>query len=168
MQGRGFQHLQICPGESHAPHLLQQQHRIKGRFPYSDPEDRITGEPTAKSDVYALGIIVLQLLTGRPPSGLAAEVHQAVLGGTLSSILDQTAGDWPPMVASRLAQFGLCCSKTKARDRLELAPEVLRELEQLLAPEARPVPSFFLCPIRQVPLPAPSDFLSAAIFVAGL
>uniref|UniRef100_A0A1D1Y0E0 RING-type E3 ubiquitin transferase n=1 Tax=Anthurium amnicola TaxID=1678845 RepID=A0A1D1Y0E0_9ARAE len=120
----------------------------KGAFPYKDLEYLRTGEPTPKSDIYSFGIIVLQLLTGRPPFGLAGEVRRAIVGGKLSSILDPTAGEWPQSLATRLAEFGLRCSEMNARDRPELTPEMARELEQLLVPE-RPVPPFFLCPIRQ-------------------
>lgn len=119
-------------------------------FPYTDPEYQRTGKPTLKSDIYSMGIIILQLVTGRPPAGLASEVRRALLGGKLSSILDRTAGEWPLPVAVRLAEFGLCCSEMNARDRPELTPEVVRELKQLLVPEERQVPPFFLCPIRQV------------------
>ncbi|MQL98669.1 hypothetical protein Taro_031378 [Colocasia esculenta] len=129
---------------------FRQNNEQAGAFPYTDPEYQRTGKPTAKSDIYSIGIIVLQLLTGRPPVGLATEVRRAILGGKLSSILDPTAGQWPLPSAVKLAEFGLSCSEANARERPELTPEVVRELEQLLVPVERPVPPFFLCPIRQV------------------
>ncbi|KAL5991955.1 hypothetical protein ACLOJK_012867 [Asimina triloba] len=119
----------------------------KCAFPYMDPEYQRTGELATKSDVYSFGIIVLQLLTGRSPVGLSSEVRRAVSNGKLSSILDPLAGDWPAFVARRLAELGIHCTEMNRRDRPELTPVLVRELERLHVAEERPVPTFFLCPI---------------------
>nr|KYP68186.1 U-box domain-containing protein 33 [Cajanus cajan] len=121
----------------------------KGSFSYTDPEFHRTGVLTPKSDIYSFGIIILQLLTGRTPFGLAGEVRRAVSSGKLSSILDSSAGEWHSTVATRLVELGLQCCQLNSRDRPELTPSLVRELEQLHVSEERPVPSFFLCPIFQ-------------------
>ncbi|KAL1323826.1 hypothetical protein HN51_034058 [Arachis hypogaea] len=120
----------------------------RGSFTYTDPEFQRTGL-TPKSDIYSFGLIILQLLTGRTPVGLVGEVQKAVTYGRLSSILDSSVGEWPLAVATRLADLGLQCCQQYSRDRPELTPSLVRELEQLHVSEERPVPSFFLCPILQ-------------------
>lgn len=122
----------------------------KGTSTYTDPEFQRTGILTPKSDIYSFGLIILQLLTGRSPAGLAVLVRSAVSCGKLSSILDSSAGEWPLVVATRLVELGLQCCQQKRRERPDLTPALVRELEQLHVSEERPVPSFFLCPILQV------------------
>lgn len=121
----------------------------KGAFTYTDPEFQRTGVLTPKSDIYSFGLIILQLLTGRTPVGLTVLVRHAVSCGKLSSILDSSAGEWPSSVASRLVELGLQCCAQNCRNRPELTPTLVRELEQLHVSKERPVPSFFLCPILQ-------------------
>ncbi|XP_043700749.1 U-box domain-containing protein 33-like [Telopea speciosissima] len=119
----------------------------KSAFLYTDPELQRNGNLTPKSDIYSFGIIILQLLTGRPPVGLTNEVHRAMLCGKLTSILDMSAGEWPTSVVIRLADVGLQCCELNSRDRPELTPAMVRELDQLHVAEELPVPSYFLCPI---------------------
>ncbi|XP_057480788.1 U-box domain-containing protein 33-like [Actinidia eriantha] len=122
---------------------------LKGSFSYTDPEFSRTRSLTPKSDIYSLGLIILQLLTGRDPVGLASEVRKAVSCGKLISILDSSAGEWPNFVAKQLMDLGLKCCELNSRDRPELTPSLVRELEQLYTLEERPAPAFFLCPILQ-------------------
>ncbi|TVU37084.1 hypothetical protein EJB05_10375 [Eragrostis curvula] len=114
----------------------------------ADPEYQRTKVLTPKSDIYYFGIVVLQLLTGKQePVGLATEVRRAVSCGKLSSVLDKTAGDWPMEVAGRLAELGIQCSEASSRDRPELTPGTIRDLERLYHKREEHIPSSFLCPI---------------------
>ncbi|KAJ1280577.1 hypothetical protein BS78_04G243300 [Paspalum vaginatum] len=123
---------------------------LKGSFPYADPEYNKSEVLTPKSDVYYFGMVILQLLTGKQePVGLASEVRRAMSCGKLSSILDPTAGQWPMEVAGRLAELGLRCSETSSRDRPDLTPGMVRDLEQLHLMREGRAPSSFLCPILQ-------------------
>ncbi|KAL6657274.1 hypothetical protein ACP70R_005054 [Stipagrostis hirtigluma subsp. patula] len=123
---------------------------FNGSFPYADPEYQKTKVLTPKFDIYYFGIVILQLLTGKQePVGLAGEVRHAMSCGKLSSVLDPTAGEWPMEVAGRLAEFGIRCSEASSRDRPELTPGTVRDLEQLHLMRERQVPSCFLCPILQ-------------------
>ncbi|XP_052195806.1 U-box domain-containing protein 33-like [Diospyros lotus] len=121
----------------------------KGAFSYTDPEFHRTGSLTPKSDIYSFGLIILQLLTGKSPVGLASEVRKAASCGKLATILDSSAGEWPNFVAKQLVDVGLQFCESSSRDRPELTPRLARELEQLRTIEEQPVPSFFLCPILQ-------------------
>uniref|UniRef100_A0ACD5WU66 Uncharacterized protein n=1 Tax=Avena sativa TaxID=4498 RepID=A0ACD5WU66_AVESA len=132
---------------------------IAGTLYYMDPEYQLTGTVRPKSDVYALGIIILQLLTGKLPHGLILSAEEAIQKGTLSDILDKSQNDWPIAEAEVLAKLGLHCTALRCRDRPNLESEVLPELENILSRvTAYPkltspnvvVPSHFICPILQV------------------
>lgn len=126
------------------------QSEPKGLFSYTDPEFHITGALTTKSDIYSFGLIILQILTGRTLAGLLSEVRRAVSCAELESLLDSSAGEWSTFVSRRLAELALQCCEVNSRDRPELTPTLVMELENLHVLEERSVPSFFVCPIRQV------------------
>lgn len=129
-----------------------------GTFCYIDPEYQRTGSLGPKSDLYALGIMILQVLTGKPPMGITEVVETAIESRSLEQILDENAGDWPLNEALELATLGLKCAEFRRRDRPDLEKDVLPELERLKAfAEARSrqnreeidvmPPSHFFCPI---------------------
>ncbi|KAH7681928.1 Non-specific serine/threonine protein kinase protein [Dioscorea alata] len=131
---------------------------IAGTFPYIDPEYHRTGTLRPKSDLYAFGIISLQLLTAKQPNGLVRQVEKAINGGSLANILDKSISDWPLVEAERLAKLALKCSGLRCRDRPDLETEVMPQLEELvnmanvcfkLRKFSVFAPTHFICPILQ-------------------
>ncbi|XP_056699455.1 U-box domain-containing protein 35-like [Spinacia oleracea] len=102
-----------------------------GTFCYIDPEYQQTGVLGVKSDIYSLGIVLLQLLTARPPMGLTHQVEHFIENETFANILDQSVPDWPVEEALRLAKIAIQCAELRRRDRPDLGKDVLPELEKL-------------------------------------
>ncbi|XP_072959836.1 U-box domain-containing protein 34 isoform X2 [Typha angustifolia] len=129
---------------------------LAGTLYYMDPEYQRTGTVRPKSDLYALGIISLQLLTGKHPNGLIVNVENAIKRGSFVDILDKDIIDWPLVEAERLAKLALRCCRLRCRDRPSLESEVLPELEELVANVSFKLrksnvcaPSHYICPILQ-------------------
>ncbi|KAK7293689.1 hypothetical protein RJT34_16562 [Clitoria ternatea] len=102
-----------------------------GTFCYIDPEYQQTGMLGVKSDIYSLGIIFLQILTAKPPMGLAHHVEGAIEKGTLEDLLDPKVQDWPVEEALCLAKIAVNCAQLRRKDRPDLSKEVLPELDRL-------------------------------------
>ncbi|XP_021763738.1 U-box domain-containing protein 52-like isoform X2 [Chenopodium quinoa] len=102
-----------------------------GTFCYIDPEYQQTGMLTTKSDVYSLGIMLLQIITAKPAMGLSHHVQRAIDTGTLADMLDPNVTDWPVDEAISFAKLALKCSELRKRDRPDLATVVLPELIRL-------------------------------------
>ena len=138
-----------------------------GTYAYIDPEYQRTGVFTPKSDVYAFGLVMLQLLTGKSPTGLIKCIENAVEQNKLSEVLDPTAGNWPINEATEMALLAIECSELKRKSRPELNT-VLPKLDKLRTfaddylvqvawnkesvndGQRGVIPSFFQCPISKV------------------
>ncbi|KAJ6309310.1 hypothetical protein OIU76_018828 [Salix suchowensis] len=126
---------------------------------YRDPEYQRTGLISPKSDTYALGMIILQLLTAKPAIALAHLMETAMEEGHLVEILDSEAGNWPLEETKELAILGLSCTEMRCKDRPDLKDVVLPTLERLkgVARRARDSvsslqltpPKHLICPILQ-------------------
>ncbi|KAL0785064.1 hypothetical protein Bca101_001309 [Brassica carinata] len=129
---------------------------IAGTLYYMDPEYQRTGTIRPKSDLYAFGIIILQLLTARHPNGLLFCVEDAVKRGCFGDMLDGSVRDWPMAEVEELARIAIKCSQLKCRDRPDLDTQVLPALKRILESanerlkreqdNVRP-PSHYYCPI---------------------
>ncbi|CAO2203820.1 unnamed protein product [Urochloa humidicola] len=102
-----------------------------GTFCYIDPEYQQTGKLGVKSDIYSLGVLLLQVLTARPPMGLTHHVEKAVDAGSFDKMLDATVRDWPVEEALGFARLALKCTEMRRRDRPDLATVILPELNRL-------------------------------------
>ncbi|KAK9699722.1 hypothetical protein RND81_08G191900 [Saponaria officinalis] len=102
-----------------------------GTFCYIDPEYQQTGMLTTKSDVYSFGILLLQIITAKPPMGLSHQVQRSIELGTFSEILDPTVYDWPLAETLTFAKLALKCSELRKRDRPDLSTVVLPQLNRL-------------------------------------
>ncbi|XP_058108673.1 U-box domain-containing protein 35-like isoform X2 [Magnolia sinica] len=99
-----------------------------GTFCYIDPEYQKTGMLGVKSDIYALGIILLQLVTAAPPMGLAHNVEKALEKGMLAKMLDSSVPDWPMEETTEFVNLAMKCSELRRKDRPDLGTEVLPKL----------------------------------------
>ncbi|XP_015170418.1 probable LRR receptor-like serine/threonine-protein kinase At1g06840 isoform X2 [Solanum tuberosum] len=107
---------------------------VKGTPGYLDPEYFFTHKLTEKSDVYSLGIVFLELLTGMRPishgMNIVREVNAACQSGMMSSIIDKSIGPYSSDFVKKFLDLALKCSLDEQQDR-PLMLEVVRELEDI-------------------------------------
>ncbi|MBA0564620.1 hypothetical protein Golob_009549, partial [Gossypium lobatum] len=102
-----------------------------GTFCYIDPEYQQTGMLTTKSDIYSLGIMLLQIITAKPPMGIAHHVGRAIEKGTFADMLDPAVPNWPVEEALSFAQLAIKCVELRKRDRPDLGTVIVPELNRL-------------------------------------
>ncbi|OMP08585.1 hypothetical protein CCACVL1_01105 [Corchorus capsularis] len=120
---------------------------VKGTPGYLDPEYFLTHKLTEKSDVYSLGIVFLELLTGMMPishgRNIVREVHGACQAGLMFSIIDRSMGSsYSSECIKKLMALALKCCQDDPKDRPTML-EAVRELENIcsLLPESDEVPT---------------------------
>ncbi|CAN8323647.1 unnamed protein product [Cochlearia groenlandica] len=113
-----------------------------GTFCYIDPEYQQTGMLGTKSDIYSFGIVLLQILTAKPPMGLTHYVEKAIKNGTFAEMLDPGVPDWPVEEALVAAKLGLQCAELRRKDRPDLGTVVLPELNILRTMAEESMPPF--------------------------
>ncbi|GAV88039.1 LRR_1 domain-containing protein/Pkinase_Tyr domain-containing protein/LRRNT_2 domain-containing protein [Cephalotus follicularis] len=108
---------------------------VKGTPGYLDPEYFLTRKLTDKSDVYSLGVVFLELLTGMHPifhgKNIVREVNMAHQSGTMFYIIDSRMGSYPSDCLERFVALALNCCKDKPEQRPSML-DVVRELENIL------------------------------------
>ncbi|CAI7923342.1 unnamed protein product [Closterium sp. NIES-54] len=120
--------------------VLPETWRLSGSVGYIDPSEMQTGEVTGRSDVYALGLIILQLLLGQPN---IRALHKQLMpfkraGGAVEAAveelmccLDPAAGIWPRKVAERMLAMALLCVLNDAEARPDFVGCVFPELRHV-------------------------------------
>ncbi|WOL14756.1 putative LRR receptor-like serine/threonine-protein kinase [Canna indica] len=114
---------------------------VKGTPGYLDPEYFLTHKLTDKSDVYSLGVVFLELLTGMQPishgKNIVREVTMASQSGMVFSIIDSRMGSCPSECIEKFISLALRCCQDETDARPSMS-EVVRELETIwrMTPEA--------------------------------
>ncbi|XP_057789771.1 probable LRR receptor-like serine/threonine-protein kinase At1g06840 isoform X2 [Salvia miltiorrhiza] len=107
---------------------------VKGTPGYLDPEYFLTHKLTDKSDVYSLGVVFLELLTGMRPishgKNIVREVNIAYNSGIIFSVIDERMGSYPSECVQKFINLALKCCKDDPDERPSMA-QVVRELENI-------------------------------------
>ncbi|PPS13232.1 hypothetical protein GOBAR_AA07434 [Gossypium barbadense] len=105
---------------------------VKGTPGYLDPEYFLTHKLTDKSDVYSLGVVFLELLTGMQPishgKNIVREVNVAYHSGMIFSVIDGRMGSYPSECVEKFVTLALKCSQDETDGRPSMA-EVSRTWE---------------------------------------
>ncbi|KAL6988223.1 hypothetical protein U1Q18_013971 [Sarracenia purpurea var. burkii] len=108
---------------------------VKGTPGYLDPEYLLTHKLTDKSDVYSLGVVFLEILTGMRPishgKNIVREVNLAHQSGTMFHIIDSRMGSYPSECVERFVALALGCCQDNPEERPSMS-EVVWELENIL------------------------------------
>ncbi|GMI84039.1 HDS-associated RLK1 [Hibiscus trionum] len=107
---------------------------VKGTPGYLDPEYFLTHKLTDKSDVYSLGVVFLELLTGMQPishgKNIVREVNVAYHSGMIFSVIDGRMGSYPSECVEKFVTLALKCCQDETDGRPSMA-DVVRELENI-------------------------------------
>ncbi|KAB2093361.1 hypothetical protein ES319_A02G091100v1 [Gossypium barbadense] len=119
---------------------------VRGTPGYLDPEYFLTHKLTDRSDVYSLGVVFLEMLTGMRPishgRNIVREVNMAHQSGMMMSIIDGRMGCYPSECIERFAGLALSCCHNKPEKRPSML-DVVKQLEYILTmiPETESVSS---------------------------
>jgi serine/threonine protein kinase/tetratricopeptide (TPR) repeat protein len=145
---------------------LSGEGQILGTTAYMAPE-QLRGETVdARSDLFAMGIIIYELATGRSafPGNSVAEISSAILRDTPQP-LSQIRPDLPPDL-ERIA--GRCLEK-QTKDRIQSALDLSRELRRLQSGESgEPPASDKVASIAVLPFANRSSIADDEYFSDGL
>src|SRR4051812_38538706 len=115
------------------PHGVTQQGAILGTFQYMAPEQIEGLEADARSDIFAFGALLFEMLTGRT----------AFEGKTRASLLGAILKDQPPRVSAvqplapkTLDRIVAACLAKDPDDRYQSARDLLRDLQWATLPDA--------------------------------
>lgn len=110
-----------------------------------DPEYYLSHRLTEKSDVYSLGIVFLEILTGMRPishgRNIVREVKEAWEAGMMLSVIDESMGqDYSEEGVKRFMELAIRCCRDEPVERPGML-EIVRELENLFTKEEKPYSS---------------------------
>ncbi|KAL4271889.1 hypothetical protein GQ457_13G018450 [Hibiscus cannabinus] len=107
---------------------------VRGKTGYLDPEYFLTHKLTDMSYVYSLGVISMEMLTGKRPisheKNIVREVNNAHQYGMAFSIIDNRIGCYPSECIERFIGLALSCCQDKTENRPSM--QDVRELECIL------------------------------------
>ncbi|CAO2182523.1 unnamed protein product [Urochloa humidicola] len=107
---------------------------VKGTPGYLDPEYFLTHKLTERSDVYSLGVVFLELLTGMKPiqhgKNIVREVNLVYQSGDISKIIDSRMPSYPPECVTRFLSLAIKCCRDETEARPYMA-DIVRELETI-------------------------------------
>ncbi|KAL3625211.1 actin-regulating kinase prk1 [Castilleja foliolosa] len=116
--------------------IMNQEHVQTNMISYKSPESKATGRITRKSDVWSLGIMILEILTGKFPwdtnfdlADWVAAVVESGLGGAEVFDKDMAAGSSQGEMM-KLLKVGLSCCQADVDKRPEIK-EVIEKLEEI-------------------------------------
>ncbi|KAM0020349.1 putative protein kinase RLK-Pelle-CrRLK1L-1 family [Helianthus debilis subsp. tardiflorus] len=129
----------ICPRNRQTTYVNT---GVKGTFGYLDPDYFYTGKLTRKSDVYAFGVVLFEILCGKRAVdrsideeqwGLAGWAQNSIKEGRLKQIVDTyIRGSISPKCLKQFAQLAKQCLHKHPKHRPTMAEVVVR-LESILA-----------------------------------
>ncbi|KAM0067327.1 putative protein kinase RLK-Pelle-RLCK-VIII family [Helianthus debilis subsp. tardiflorus] len=114
--------------------------RVLGTFGYHAPEYAMTGQVSQKSDVYSLGVVLLELLTGRKPvdhtlpkgeQSLVTWATPRLSEDKVKQCVDpKLNNDYPPKAVAKLAAVAALCIQYEAdfRPNMTIVVKALRPL----------------------------------------
>ncbi|XP_071740856.1 probable protein kinase At2g41970 [Rutidosis leptorrhynchoides] len=114
--------------------------RVLGTFGYHAPEYAMTGQISQKSDVYSLGVVLLELLTGRKPvdhtlpkgeQSLVTWATPRLSEDKVKQCVDPKLNDdYPPKAVAKLAAVAALCIQYEAdyRPNMTIVVKALRAL----------------------------------------
>jgi tRNA A-37 threonylcarbamoyl transferase component Bud32 len=114
-------------------HGLTATGRVLGTTDYVAPEQALGHEVTEQSDVYSLGIVLYEMLTGEPP--FKAESQVAVAMKHVQEPMPDVQRTRPDVSSALAATVDRATAK-ELRNRYASADELVHDLEQVLAIEA--------------------------------
>ena len=134
--------------------LMTQPGMAVGTLGYMSPEQLGAGEVTAAADVFSLGVVLYEIVSGRRPfsGSTQAEVISSILH-RMPRALGELRGEIPPKLAAVISK----CLAKEAGDRYPTANELLEELRVISRDR-----------IQAVPLASKQPRLSRRSAVAGL
>src|SRR5579864_593966 len=110
---------------------LTETHSVTGTLPYMSPEQLRGRAVDARTDIYALGMVLYEMATGRRP----------FLGETSPQLIDEILHSPPQLphevnakVAAKLEEIILKCLEKDPEDRYQTAKEVAVDLRRMTAP----------------------------------
>jgi serine/threonine-protein kinase len=138
---------------------LTEANQLVGTPAYMAPEQLRGGRGDQKSDIYGLGVVLYELLTGQRPFDGATTLDLAVQAIT-KGVPDVRTGrpDTPADLAAVIAR----ATALEPHDRLTSAEELHSLLQDVYSEQPTPSPSSPLPPVR-LPSPAPTVLASAPL-----